>query len=419
MARVKRAVAQQEAPPRTSSSGPRATTATRAARTGRQRAGHALGAVRVPRPPGPQGRVPPALDPAHQRGLPPERHQLQPVHRRPAAGRASRSTARCWPTSPSPTRRRSPPWSRSPPRPLPRQRLNAARAARLRRRRRLTLSAPHNPRVQRLRRLSGRRSARPDEGAFVVEGPVLVREALRRGWRLEEVFVAPAARRRSTVDGRRCATSASGSVLPSALARPPTRCTPRPVAAVAPLRSPARARRAGGRRVVLVLVDVADPGNAGTLLRSAEAAGRRAVVFCARRRSTRQPEVRAGRRPARCSTSRWSWRRRRSTSLDGLGQLGTRRRRHRRTGGGRLRRGRPHRAASPRARQRGARAARRDRASIDERVTIPMAGGESRSTWRWPRPSCASRSPASAGAVRCTGPIGDAGAAWAVCMPHR
>ena len=40
-------------------------------------------AVRVPRPPGQEGRVPSPVDPADQRRLPPERHQLQPVHRRP------------------------------------------------------------------------------------------------------------------------------------------------------------------------------------------------------------------------------------------------------------------------------------------------------------------------------------------------
>ena len=81
----------------------------------RQRAGHALAAVRLPRPPGPQGRVPPALDPAHQRRLPPARHELQPLHQRPASRPGSRSTARSSPTWPSPTPPPSPPWSRRPP----------------------------------------------------------------------------------------------------------------------------------------------------------------------------------------------------------------------------------------------------------------------------------------------------------------
>ena len=48
-----------------------------------------------------------------------------------------------------------------------------------------------NPQIQRLRRLLGRRSARWDEGAFVVEGATLVGEALRAGWDVEAQYVAP------------------------------------------------------------------------------------------------------------------------------------------------------------------------------------------------------------------------------------
>jgi TrmH family RNA methyltransferase len=48
-----------------------------------------------------------------------------------------------------------------------------------------------NPKVQRLRRLLGRRSARLDEGAFVVEGPSLVAAAHTAGWEIEAQFVAP------------------------------------------------------------------------------------------------------------------------------------------------------------------------------------------------------------------------------------
>jgi TrmH family RNA methyltransferase len=55
-----------------------------------------------------------------------------------------------------------------------------------------------------------------------------------------------------------------------------------PQGAVAIARMPAVDLGAvGGHDLVLVLVDVADPGNAGTLVRSAEAAGAGAVVFCA------------------------------------------------------------------------------------------------------------------------------------------
>ena len=49
--------------------------------------------------------------------------------------------------------------------------------------------------IQRLRRLHGRRSSRSEEGAFVVEGPVLVAEAVAAGWDVEGQFVAPGSRR--------------------------------------------------------------------------------------------------------------------------------------------------------------------------------------------------------------------------------
>jgi hypothetical protein len=54
---------------------------------GGQRAGPSQRAVRLPRPPGEEGRIPPSLDPADQRRLPAERHELQPLHRRPQRGR--------------------------------------------------------------------------------------------------------------------------------------------------------------------------------------------------------------------------------------------------------------------------------------------------------------------------------------------
>ena len=47
----------------------------------------------------------------------------------------------------------------------------------------------NNQRVQQLRRLIGRRSSRHDEGRFVVEGPVLVAEAVPAGWECEALFV--------------------------------------------------------------------------------------------------------------------------------------------------------------------------------------------------------------------------------------
>ncbi|NNE12613.1 MAG: hypothetical protein HKN41_10280, partial [Ilumatobacter sp.] len=50
-----------------------------------------------------------------------------------------------------------------------------------------------NPKVQHLRRLIGRRSARSEAGSFIVEGAVLIGEAVAAGYDVVAEFVAPGA----------------------------------------------------------------------------------------------------------------------------------------------------------------------------------------------------------------------------------
>jgi TrmH family RNA methyltransferase len=69
------------------------------------------------------------------------------------------------------------------------------------------------------------------------------------------------------------------AVEAGSLARATSPVTPQPVAALAVIPAPAAVDAVRG--LVLVLVGVADPGNAGTLVRIAEAAGATAVVSCA------------------------------------------------------------------------------------------------------------------------------------------
>ena len=137
-----------------------------------------------------------------------------------------------------------------------------------------------HPSIKRLRRLSRRRSARTDEGLFVVDGPVLVAEALDAGVALVEVVAEPGAPE-ALLARAAAAGAAVHRAAPGTLAGATDTVTPQPVAAVASLGalSPADAVAAAGP-LALVLVGVADPGNAGTLLRSAEAAGAGAVAFC-------------------------------------------------------------------------------------------------------------------------------------------
>jgi RNA methyltransferase, TrmH family len=130
--------------------------------------------------------------------------------------------------------------------------------------------------LQQLRRLSRRRGARSEAGAFVIDGPKLLAEAIDAGVELLEVVAEPDA----SVDLLSRAEAAGASVyvvLPGSLAKAVEAQTPQLVAAIAripddpPLGSPGLA---------LVAVGLNDPGNAGTLLRSADAAGVEVVVFC-------------------------------------------------------------------------------------------------------------------------------------------
>ena len=128
--------------------------------------------------------------------------------------------------------------------------------------------------VQELRRLLGRRSSRYDERRFVVEGPVLVAEAVAAGWTCEEQFVPEGSdsrrrRRRRRVRTRRRGARAGGVDRDAAGTAGDRRDARRP-----------NARRCWRRSSFVVVLDrVGDPGNLGTILRSAEAAGADLVVL--------------------------------------------------------------------------------------------------------------------------------------------
>ncbi len=104
---------------------------------------------------------------------------------------------------------------------------------------------------------------------FVVEGPLLIAQAVAADWEIEAQFVAPGAQ----------AVASSGQVYelaPNVIERVASTEAPQPVLAVVRMRSGVLPADAD---FVVVAHRLADPGNAGTIIRSAEAAGAQAVVF--------------------------------------------------------------------------------------------------------------------------------------------
>lgn len=137
-----------------------------------------------------------------------------------------------------------------------------------------------NPRVQRLTRLVRQREERATQRAFVVEGPTLLAYAMSAGVELREVYVDEAALLRTAVAD--IVAAIPGSIdpwlLPAGLLdRIGDTATSQGVLAVVEQPEFAWPTPADAP-FVLVLDEVADPGNAGTLIRAAAASGAGAVV---------------------------------------------------------------------------------------------------------------------------------------------
>lgn len=136
------------------------------------------------------------------------------------------------------------------------------------------LLSARNPRVAELGRLSRQRRAREAAGRFVVDGPVLLGEALDAGVEVDAVYAEADALDRPEVAAALAAAEAAGAevwAVAGGLARHLDVSSPHGLAAVA--RVPATGEGGGNPTLHVVLVGVTDPGNAGTLLRTAEAVG--------------------------------------------------------------------------------------------------------------------------------------------------
>jgi TrmH family RNA methyltransferase len=147
------------------------------------------------------------------------------------------------------------------------------------------LSSTRSPRVKAARRLA-KRAFRRRDNRFLAEGPQAVREALALDGVLVELFAtADAESRHQDLVGR-----AEKSGVPIArvsaevMAELAQTVTPQGLLAVCkfvdvPLESALSPALSPAPRLVTVLAHVRDPGNAGTVLRTADAAGSDSVIF--------------------------------------------------------------------------------------------------------------------------------------------
>ncbi|SCG59745.1 RNA methyltransferase, TrmH family [Micromonospora echinaurantiaca] len=143
------------------------------------------------------------------------------------------------------------------------------------------LFTPRTPRVVAARRLHRRRD-REATGRFLAEGPQAVREALARPGVVTELFGTPTTLDRHA-DLVALATGGGVPVSPvteDALTALAETVAPQGLVAVCRHLDVSLDRAlAAAPRLVAVLAEIRDPGNAGTVLRTADAAGAGAVVF--------------------------------------------------------------------------------------------------------------------------------------------
>jgi len=176
------------------------------------------------------------------------------------------------------------------------------------------ISSLQNPRVKQLVRLRDRRP-RDEAGVFLVEGYREIRRALEKGIRLTELYHCPDWYLGENEPALLAQAAAAGTpcieLSREAFAKVAYRERPDGLLAVAPqwrLALDDLPAPAPGRAPFLLVVEgIEKPGNLGTILRSADAAGCDAVIVCDPVTDPFNPNV--VRASTGCSSRcRWWWR---------------------------------------------------------------------------------------------------------------
>ena len=156
------------------------------------------------------------------------------------------------------------------------------------------LENPRSPRVRAVAKLT-KRSARQETGLFLLEGPQAAREALAfRPDTLVELFATPTAMERHQ-DIRDAARDAGLEIVfttEAVLDAMADTVTPQGIVAVA-RQSPTSLKDifVASPTLIAICEEVRDPGNLGTIIRAADAAGADAVVLTGRTVDPYNPKV--------------------------------------------------------------------------------------------------------------------------------
>lgn len=153
---------------------------------------------------------------------------------------------------------------------------------------------PRSPRVRAVAKLA-KRQARSETGLFLLEGPQSVSEALQyRPELLVDLFATPTALEKHSelADAAEGAGLEAEFVTEHVLETMADTVTPQGIIAVCQ-QFPTSVKDifATSPRLVAILEEVRDPGNAGTIIRAADAAGADAVVLSGRSVDLYNPKV--------------------------------------------------------------------------------------------------------------------------------
>jgi TrmH family RNA methyltransferase len=140
------------------------------------------------------------------------------------------------------------------------------------------ITSSHNSKLQWVRLLQSQAQARREAQAFIVEGVRLAEEALGAGWEAQLVLYSEeiSSRGQSVVEGFTRRGAPVEQVTPEVLKSVADTETPQGLLLVLSMRLLSQPETAD---FLLILDGVRDPGNLGTILRSARAAGVQSVLL--------------------------------------------------------------------------------------------------------------------------------------------